>query len=929
MRSGFESECSDGAASCQAHTATAPNRPPLRAEFSAPRRSARASLQAEHEIDSSRLTTWTLRLRKNLLIFGLALPGLFFGNCASADYPAVASTSTVPTSDAAQNWCGTSGIEYMCTYSSIADACAFDAYFYGATGSNSTQTVAGSWVGGYAETGPGAYPTFSCMTTFPQNGTTFTATTGTAAPRSWPPQPGCPAGFSQSGSTCTGTTYSCPSGGTLQGTTCVTGSNRNGGQAGNNGKDPGSPCNGVLVGHPINVATGNKYLSETDFVSAPERFRWARHYNSQFGLQTPANSLVQSQPALMSSHWTHTYSRTIQLQSSTAANVIRPDGSVRIATPVGSPVASGQQVWALDSTSSEQLFEQFDVNTSPIGWILYDPSEQVVETYNASGNLLAIESLTGRTQRVQYSDGTVAGGVILDPDGNTSATGAPLPAGLQTKVTDDFGHALQLGYDGFSRLIKLTDPSGNAYLYGYDGADNLTSVLFPDANTRQYRYNENALLAAPPMPNALTGIITENGTRLASYSYDSLGRATGSTWWADSGQTRPVDSTAVAYLSATQSSVTDGLGTVRTYGLQTINQLMVASAISQPAGAGCSAASSAMTYDANANVTSRADYNGNLTCSAFDTTRNLETARVEGISASGTCPSSVASYVPATGTVQRKIQTVWHPVWRLPAQRAEPLKITTWVYNGQIDPTVGGNALSCAPGNALVDGQPIAVLCRRVEQTTTDASGALGFSATASGLPRIWNYTYNAFGQVLTVDGPRTDVADIATFHYYVATDNAHSPPQYWVGDLQQVQDALGHVTQFPSYDAFGRPLQIVDPNATTTSLQYTPRGWLGSKTVQAPAGGATETTLYSYDPTGQLLAITMPDGTSIGFSYDVAKRMTQLSDSQGDTITYTLDAVGNRTLEQTKDPAGNLTRQVSRVYDALSRLQQITGGLQ
>jgi YD repeat-containing protein len=920
---------SDESASCQAQTVMGPNRPALRTDFSAIRRRDRASGLASHKTDGSRLRRWTLRLRKSLLIFGLALAPLFFGNCARADYPAVASTSTVPTSDAYQNWCGTSGVANMCTFYSVEDACSFDAYYWGATGSISALAQAGSFVGEYAEVGLGANPTYSCMSTVTQGGITTTAVTGTAAPRSWPPQPGCPAGFTQSGDTCTGTTYSCPSGGTLQGTTCVTGSNRNGGQAGSNGKDPGSPCNGVLVGHPINIATGNKYLSETDFVGAPERFRWARHYNSQFALQTPANSLVQSQPALMSSHWTHSYSRTIQLQSSTAANVIRADGSVRVATPVGSPVTSGQQPWALDSTSAEQLFEQFDANASPIGWTLYDPGEQVVETYNASGSLLAIESLTGRTQRIQYSDGTVAGGVILDPDGNPSATGAPLSAGLQTKVTDDFGHTMQMGYDGFSRLVKLTDPAGNAFLYGYDGADNLTWVVFPDASFRQYRYNENALLAAPPLPNALTGIITENGTRLASYSYDSLGRATSSTWWADAAQTRPVDSTAVAYLSASQSNVTDGLGTVRTYGLLAINQLKLASSISQPAGAGCSASSSVMTYDANANVTSRADYNGNLTCSAFDTTRNVETARIEGISASGSCPSSVAGYVPATGTVQRKIQTLWHPVWKLATQRAEPLKITTWVYNGQVDPTVGGNALSCAPGNAVVNGQPIAVLCRRIEQATTDASGALGFSATASGLPRIWNYTYNTFGQVLTLDGPRTDVADITTFQYYAATDTAHSPPLYWAGDLQQIQDALGHVTQFPSYDAFGRPLQVVDPNGTTTSLQYTPRGWLASKTVQAPAGGASETTLYSYDPTGQLLAITMPDGTSIGFAYDEAKRITQLFDSQGDTITYTLDAVGNRTLEQTKDPSGNLTRQISRVYDALSRLQQITGGLQ
>jgi hypothetical protein len=38
---------------------------------------------------------------------------------------------------------------------------------------------------------------------------------------------------------------------------------------------------------------------------------------------------------------------------------------------------------------------------------------------------------------------------------------------------------------------------------------------------------------------------------------------------------------------------------------------------------------------------------------------------------------------------------------------------------------------------------------------------------------------------------------------------------------------------------------------------------------------------------------------------------------------------MGNRTTEQVKDPAGNLARQITRVYDALNRLQTVTGALQ
>ena len=45
--------------------------------------------------------------------------------------------------------------------------------------------------------------------------------------------------------------------------------------------------------------------------------------------------------------------------------------------------------------------------------------------------------------------------------------------------------------------------------------------------------------------------------------------------------------------------------------------------------------------------------------------------------------------------------------------------------------------------------------------------------------------------------------------------------------------------------------------------------------------------------------------------------------------MTYTLDNMGNRTGEDLKDPGGNLLRNVTRVYDALNRVQSTTGGLQ
>ena len=50
------------------------------------------------------------------------------------------------------------------------------------------------------------------------------------------------------------------------------------------------------------------------------------------------------------------------------------------------------------------------------------------------------------------------------------------------------------------------------------------------------------------------------------------------------------------------------------------------------------------------------------------------------------------------------------------------------------------------------------------------------------------------------------------------------------------------------------------------------------------------------------------------------------MSDNLGNRIEYTLDNSGHRREERVKDPAGVLKRQVSRVFDALGRTQQVTG---
>jgi YD repeat-containing protein len=145
------------------------------------------------------------------------------------------------------------------------------------------------------------------------------------------------------------------------------------------------------------------------------------------------------------------------------------------------------------------------------------------------------------------------------------------------------------------------------------------------------------------------------------------------------------------------------------------------------------------------------------------------------------------------------------------------------------------------------------------------------------------------------------------------------------IGDLQSVTNAAHQTTQYTAYDPSGRLRQSVDAKGITTDYVYTLRGKLSTVTV-TPPGGSARTTTYGYDDVGQLRGVALPNGTNLGYGYDPAHRLIWFSDVRGNSIGYTLDSSGNRTNEEVRDRSGTLQRSVSRVFDALDRVQQVTG---
>jgi RHS repeat-associated protein len=200
---------------------------------------------------------------------------------------------------------------------------------------------------------------------------------------------------------------------------------------------------------------------------------------------------------------------------------------------------------------------------------------------------------------------------------------------------------------------------------------------------------------------------------------------------------------------------------------------------------------------------------------------------------------------------------------------------------------------------------------------THDANGNVLNSTildTATSESRTWTYTYNSFGQVLTADGPRTDVTDVTTYTYYSCTSG------YECGQLHTVTNALGHDTTYSTYNAHGQPLTITDPNGVVTILTYDARQRLTSRTV------GSEQSTFDYWPTGLLKKATLPDGSFLEYTYDAAHRLTEIEDSEGNRIVYTLDSMGNLTAEQLYDPSSALTQTRTRVFNTLNQLWKEIG---
>lgn len=133
----------------------------------------------------------------------------------------------------------------------------------------------------------------------------------------------------------------------------------------------------------------------------------------------------------------------------------------------------------------------------------------------------------------------------------------------------------------------------------------------------------------------------------------------------------------------------------------------------------------------------------------------------------------------------------------------------------------------------------------------------------------------------------------------------------YSGADLTTVEDPLGNTTTY-LYDGAGRTLSAIDPLGERTSFTYD--GLNDLLTVTDPLG---EVTQYGYDPNGNLTSVTDPKNTAnpTQFLYNNMDQMYQRTDALGHSDGYQYDLNGNPTCHT--DRKGQIT---VYGYDGLNR---------
>jgi RHS repeat-associated protein len=550
---------------------------------------------------------------------------------------------------------------------------------------------------------------------------------------------------------------------------------------------------------------------------------------------------------------------------------------------------------------------------------IVDPDGRTISyTYNYLYQLTNKVDRDGRTFSYTYANGEPTS--VNDSTGSSSAH-LSNPGNWATSATQ---LALTQSRVYIPSTTTNTDGRGNAWQYQYDANGYTTSQIAPDGATTQYAYDPATLMVASKTdPNGHTTTCQYDTQGNCIRQTNALGQVTNYTY-------EPVFNM--------MTSMTDPRGRNTSYAYDVHgNRIQETDPLGQ---------TRTWTYDIHGNVLTETDKDGHTTSNQYDSSGD----RTRVTDALGNV--TTMTYDPV-GNVLTRTDANGHTVGyqydglNRRTQEIDAVGNTTQTqYDGE------GNQTQITDRNGHTTGYQYDL--RQRMTTTTDAVGNVD-TATYDGNDNRTSMT-DRNGHTTSY---QYDVQNRLTRRIDAlgdVTTSAYDPE----GNVISQTDANGHAT-LSTYDALDRRVSQTDAIGNVTQTEYdggtlpgcplcgaTPGSGLVTKQTDANGKvtyfkydaldrlirivrkvGSTSDTIvpgvdavvtYTYDPVGNRLTETEPNGNTTTFVFDADNRRVQETNAAGDITRWTYDGVDNVTTVTA--PNGNVT---ATTYDVLNRPTVVT----
>jgi RHS repeat-associated protein len=594
-------------------------------------------------------------------------------------------------------------------------------------------------------------------------------------------------------------------------------------------------------------------------------------------------------------------------------------------------------------------------------------------TYNDNGQILTKTIDNIGTSYFDYENGKLK--TTKDFMGNITTFDYD-EAGRLITVTDREGKKKLFEYDNEDNIISETDPLGNKLSYTYDGWGNKLSQTDARGNSTHYKYNENGKLVEVTDAKGIKTTYDSAGHVLSKkdgegnvekYTYDNNG------WMITKTTPKGGEIKYSYYKNGKIKTVTDPLGNETTYLYDSLWRL---SEVVNAAGK-----STKYEYDKVGNLLSKTDPLGHKIIYTYDAVGNILTMTDANGNITKYEYNANGKPTQVTDALNNKTEFKYDQEDRLITiidAKGNETK-TTYDTNGRVVSVTDalGNTENMeydAAGNLIktFDAYGNNVLSAAYDEInnpieTKDALGNISKNKydnlgrlveTIDALNRSTKYSYNKNGIIESVNDPlngeskQTFDADgnletltdpngnSATYVYDLAdrliseTTAIGSVKTYGYNSLNLISsmkngrgqettyeyDDAGNLTSFSdpvgkvsyTYDANGNVLTVTDSTGTITR-EYDE---LNRVTKYTDSNG--NTTGYSYDTLGNLIALTYPGGKIVRYEYDAANRLISVTDWENRVTEYEYDK--NNRLVKTKRPNQSI---LTNSYDAAGRMTQ------